>query len=655
MKFSNHAIASIGLLLLSSSLNYNTSVEGRLGSPNIIINNNDDSRHLSSDATGDDYQTYLDQLSEAAGSTTAPIVNLQPMLYQTPSTVTAKFPPGVFDMDQAGDSTYMSTLNNRCYEALQNQTVASQPYYVLGCRIWFDVGSDAMPIALGTLVLEYNLMQYKDNGYTSDDVNNIFIPSAHAIMINEGCYELSIEDGEMGSQTSYASSSQYNSTINSSTDIDISASGSYGHVSVSAGYNKRVTKANSENKATKVAYGEQKYHAKVGVLTNRCLNDKNMFTDVIKKYNLIDQAVLEQWSTIMSATDATSLVKTSDFQNVAEGGLLFPTSYKYGAEVSYAMESTYTATSTATSDDMNESIKAGLSLTFEGTGASVSAQVNDSVSKKASSLNVEQQTTVTEKAFGYQLDYSCLQNNTCPTAVSDNAEEMKNDLNKLSPPYTHYAFGSLDDIVSWQTGATNGLGSVFYDALNTYYTTVQCSNPGGQGIYIKNPDMNLYWTDNGAGKLMTTTRPTEFKIVPSIANIAGEHSVMSLENPGLYASWVNSGDDEVGLAKFVSQGSANLQSYILRNHSYGTLFESSANSPSGRHGRWLTTISETDPMRLMKDPPTNEWAYEFEQLTGYQKFYANGAQVTGSGGSGNCQTTCTTSVAFPNQNGSFCG
>ena len=60
-------------------------------------------------------------------------------------------------------------------------------------------------------------------------------------------------------------------------------------------------------------------------------------------------------------------------------------------------------------------------------------------------------------------------------SVARARDAAASNIYNLGTPYSHYGFVSIDTIVQWQTGNSNGLGSVFETALKDYYKYVQCT------------------------------------------------------------------------------------------------------------------------------------------------------------------------------------
>jgi hypothetical protein len=102
---------------------------------------------------------------------------------------------------------------------------------------------------------------------------------------------------------------------------------------------------------------------------------------------------------------------------------------------------------------------------------------------------------VSLKQVGFYVSAECLVNSNidCGTHLVERVNEMRSNLATIGKPTSLRSYISLHDIVTWYTGS--GFGSHFDDALENYFSYVECNAVGSEfdrGFQIR----------NGMGKLV---------------------------------------------------------------------------------------------------------------------------------------------------------
>jgi len=374
------------------------------------------------------------------------------------------FPPDVFDISKADNEQYISELTGRCNTAIDKDS--SNPRHVLACKIYFDSNSVVPTMALGTLKLGTDILtMMKEGKYDSGDINQIFVPKALAVMINEGCFQFAFDANSIENKSyQYDSSSSYASTITDGGSIDIKASVGYGPVTLSAGYSNEKSSFTDHQENYSFTFGTKSVRKSLGVLENVCLN-KDRF-NIFKDNDLIQQHVVDNWNDITN----NSWSSNSNSINGAEketfdGGLLMPNSYSYGLYAKYDIRMSSMGTSQENRNSNKEAISAGLNVGFGAASASGSVRsiVSNAVKEKSTSststvdvhVRIVGSNDATQDCFLYSDDRSC------GALFDSEIDSLRNDIDLLvGGPVNHKTFVSIEDLSKWYNEASSGTGGV---------------------------------------------------------------------------------------------------------------------------------------------------------------------------------------------------
>lgn len=391
------------------------------------------------------------------------------------SNIIAALPSGFYDESQVTNPFFTIDLKSKCnsWANAGNLTKGES----LGCQLLFEPYQQAPQLIMGTVKIDKNLFDLNQlEGYNRDDITMFYEDYALATMIENRCFNLDTSANfEVEHQTVFSDIQSYSLELNRNHGFGMKTQASGFGVQVTAGYNTQSQSYTGNSGTNRFAYGQNMIFSSIGVLSNDCLVNPELFDAVIKEKNLISNTWVQRWETVKNATDPQSLYTNQDFIEIAEGGLLTPSSFAYGAAVKYTIKSEYRVHNSKSSNDMSNAISAGLSFKFDGIGGGVSTSIKNAVDKSASSTNIVQKSQVEVMSLGYNVSTSCIAAGSCSSDVLKAAEEsIRDNLGSIGNPWNQGGYIDLDTIVTMYTGSP--LGSTFDEAINNYFTYTQCDD-----------------------------------------------------------------------------------------------------------------------------------------------------------------------------------
>jgi len=417
------------------------------------------------------------------------------------STITAVFPPDVFDEAQMHDTAYMQLLNNRCTDKL-NKSKISQ---VLACSIYFSQAAasarGSVPLVFGTFKLDTNLLNPKmstSGAVDTEAFTPIFEGDIMAVLINNHCLVWDPTDAaQTTTTTQFHDSESYSKMLSKENSFSLDVSAGYGPVTANAGYSKVSEKKTKNTSFNAYAFGKKEYSAKIGTLTNTCFGNSDTF-DSIK--HMIKPTVVDQWNAIRKTTDKNALLKLKEFKSVAMNGLILPSMYNYGISVSYTMTSKYTQISSSSSKTISTAIKAGIEVNTGEASGGVQSAVKKAMNDAVTANDVVFTVDTTLQAIGSDdVNTGCVENNTCPLDIQNGVKKIRRDLTHLGQATGFGALKSLNDIVKMYY-KDDGFGLSFEKAIVEYLTMYKCVVPNSECLL--EDDALKYNEYNGEGKLM---------------------------------------------------------------------------------------------------------------------------------------------------------
>jgi len=409
-------------------------------------------------------------------------------LSDQPATFTLQFPKPIRDdVFKKGDTDpeeldNISTMcNHALYETIKDTGHPSYTRELLGCHIYDDNNDDIVPIFLGTLNKNADVLKVVTDMDIIDAsmVSSLFHTKAFATMINNNCFVWNSEQTiATYSKTQYDSETSYSNQFSKKTGIAVSASASYAGISVKAGYKQSHIDSGESDGTMTTAYGQAKYSGQVGVLTNVCFDDHETFAEH-KIADLVNFDYWgECWNAIRNATTIEALLAQHEcVTKVANGGFEMPLQYIYSVGTTNTYTTQYKSSSTKQAHGASDKISASLSGSFGGAGASVSTSVSSTNSASQTNKAFSGTVTHTSKSIGTDVNLSCLSAHDCDNSIAVAVAKIRNDYSTLgSPSSLGKKFISLDQILKFYFGTPDyGLPDAFvpaYEALenlNAYY------------------------------------------------------------------------------------------------------------------------------------------------------------------------------------------
>ena len=223
---------------------------------------------------------------------------------------------------------------------------------------------------------------------------------------------------------------------------------SYGLFSINAGYSQQVKKQGSASSTRKVAYQSGIWSADVGTITNQCLENPLYFHKI---KDLFDPSVVQKWKAIINSGVAYSEpgfhgAASSDFNDVAMGGVLIPTSYNYGAIAKYVITATYDATSASAASTASKTISAGAKAALGSGSGGIQSKVDTAINTENSSSEIDMKTVAWYHTIG-RFHGTAVQDLSLKAVEAVRTEQRK-DINKLGAPTGVNAYIDLARIVN---------------------------------------------------------------------------------------------------------------------------------------------------------------------------------------------------------------
>lgn len=463
------------VLVILASVSFSHGALARSSSEALAIENRDYDLDTKRESVSMTEEAYLNNLEAVAKQkATFNKSDLGPSSSSYPHQ--AKFPSGVFDILKADDKDYLRTIRSRCTDALAlNSSVAAE---VLGCRLYFDVADSYHPIALGPLKNGADYLNSREQfGYNAQLITTpIFKNKALPIMIDKGCLEMTPGGEPSSRKFSYSTSSEYEQAISDNGSIAIDAEGSYGAITMNAGFEMAISSSSSSQSTTSYAYGETNHYNVFGLLDNRCFS--NSWIDIIVDNKLVKDDYVKAWEELRTRSYSSINSSTFDatFKKVVDAGLMIPTSYIYAVEAEMTTTSRFKSTGHDSAEEISTAINAGLAADTGTASGSLQTRMERVIETKKKELNIESTITVSGrvKGGGGSFTTSCFDNNSCIDTVSQQSNNILRDLNKLQPPSNHKTFITMDDFVKRYFGGTRGFPVGFYEAVNQYFTYETC-------------------------------------------------------------------------------------------------------------------------------------------------------------------------------------
>ena len=194
---------------------------------------------------------------------------------------------------------------------------------------------------------------------------------------------------------------------------------------------------------------------------------------------------------------------TPQFVAVANGGFIMAKSYTYGAAISYTISSTYDFSSEESSKKMSQAVSAGVSASAGAGSGSIKTNVENSMSEVTKNTNLNEKTSVELKVYGTNIDSNCMKDDNCNKELNQKVDDILKDFNKLGLPYKPEGTVDMDKFVEniFRDGKP-GFPQVFKEAVEKYFTVLECKYPGGGfGPIFGNfrAGCNAFTETNGAG------------------------------------------------------------------------------------------------------------------------------------------------------------
>merc|ERR1711865_527067 len=156
--------------------------------------------------------------------------------------------------------------------------------------------------------------------------------------------------------------------------------------------------------------------------------------------------------------------------------------YAYTGFVGITMTTKFTSSTTASSKSVATTMDASLSGSFEGGSASVSTKMSQSNDASLKTATSSSSTETVRFITGVDWDQSCLDKvnaGPCETMINSKVSAIAADVSKQPLiPTKHTADVTIDDIVQGYFNDTKGLGSLFFEAVEDYYSYRVCDKPG---------------------------------------------------------------------------------------------------------------------------------------------------------------------------------
>jgi hypothetical protein len=449
------------------------------------------------------------------------------------STFTVSLPDGVYDSAEAtkdckADKTcekeriaYIRGRKNICNAAI-GRAGKRNASDVLGCKFIIDPEASVQNFALGPVKLTTNVAGPIDgNGYQTAEYGNgggqtvsaIFEDYTMLELLSGNCVSWDGTIDRIDSRTvAYADSKQYSEEASAATGLDASSNvggGGYGvSVTATAGYNKNTNSATNKKGLNKSAFGQAKTAKPFGSIDITCLNRIGVLNGNIK----IKDRVHKDWKIVRDFKKNNidlkddelieALQKTNEFQNIVNGGLLIPRKYTYTAIVSITSNTIYQEVDSDSSSSVQEVMKA--SLAASGYGASVGAEVKtqSDIKQKLDEKNIKSESTIVESASGTGTIIATGCNGDCQRYVTEKVSEVLKDGKFSAVPTSATAYVELDELVKGHFDDFKiGLGKLFFEAVDNYFTTVSCDQP--------NCPSTAYTTTTGSGRTEVLANPCE--------------------------------------------------------------------------------------------------------------------------------------------------
>jgi len=391
--------------------------------------------------------------------------------FLTETLLTLKFPLGVFEdtPENRNNARYMFGILGRC-----NDAINKSDREVLACEVYervSDLPLHRVKMALGTIKTGADILDISINGDLKvEDVTLLFVDHAVAVMIDRECFTWSSGDAKSHQeQYKYNSENDYSIQVAKSESIDVSTSGGYGPVTVSAGYKHAKSSSSTSSTKTTTATGYKKFWSSIGSIENNCLNNKEDFQLNIK--DLVKPEWTERWKRIRkskSTTVAQIISMGDDFVKVADGGFFIPSMYNYEATLTYTVKATYSSSDASQAEAASNGISAGLSVSFLGAHGSASTTIDNAMNQSSTGSSYTGTFESYVDSDGADIDQTCLLTNSCPTQLVNTVNKINSEggLSNLDAHASSISsFTTLDNIIEWYFDSNTGLPDRFPAAV----------------------------------------------------------------------------------------------------------------------------------------------------------------------------------------------
>eukprot|EP00751_Fragilariopsis_kerguelensis_P014521 CAMPEP_0170762144 /NCGR_PEP_ID=MMETSP0733-20121128/2592_1 /TAXON_ID=186038 /ORGANISM="Fragilariopsis kerguelensis, Strain L26-C5" /LENGTH=579 /DNA_ID=CAMNT_0011102263 /DNA_START=58 /DNA_END=1794 /DNA_ORIENTATION=+ len=455
-------------------------------------------------------KTSLQQVTKAATTTTTDFS------VEATGKYILKFPPNVQqDVEKGNFDDIIPNCNKYLDE--NKERLGTTPSFIaniLACQIY---QIDIEPIVLGTLKTGVDVLEIVTDMDTirPSQVSSLFVDYAFAAMIERGCFVWNNQDSRVEyTNTQYSGKTSYSKEYSSTTGLSVGASAGYAGVTVSAGYEQSNTISGGSEGTTETAYGQQKYSALVGELTNKCFSTQSKFDNGIK--DLVKPEWVQRWTAIrqkgryQTVEDLLNLEYPHYLSEVADGGFLMPMKYIYRVGTKSTLSTSYTTSSTIKATDVSKVITAGLSASVGGTGGSINTAISNAVNKSKKNSTFKGTVKQHSVGFGSNVDIDCFKNNNCATVITRSVKSIREDYTKLgSPSSLGREYKSLDDIVKLYFGERYGLPDNFLPAVivsTSRYTQYNDKHCGGSGTGPLEDGTPAFFYPNRKGESIDTCK-----------------------------------------------------------------------------------------------------------------------------------------------------
>jgi len=363
-------------------------------------------------------------------------------------------------------------------------------------------------------------------GYRREFITRIFKNEALAVMIDEGCFFFRQLNSDVdGLTTLYSSSASYTESMQQSNFRSVMGEGTYGPVSVNAGYEQSTSSSSTSSSTKSYVYGERRLLANVGFLENRCLSIREQLR-VIADKNLVKDEWLNHWRNLRDNDmrwNPSTIPYINSFRKVVKGGLMLPISYQYSVALDRFVDSRFESTRSETSSSVEKAVTAGISFEFVSGGGSFQAEAQSRIDKVRFEEKITSSLRIQTRAYGPEgFSASCFNEEagTCDSRITEAVKEFRDDVNQITTPMNHYNFINIDKFAQMYLEALGegprGFDDGFSDSVNEYLSHQTCvrSKPDSDGRYSGASYIGI-WNGDGTcqGNCVEGSKGSNCKII----------------------------------------------------------------------------------------------------------------------------------------------